>query len=361
MGGKRHKTVVRFNEKGEWKMPRIHVHEHKRPRIWYIVVANCGKLAGNPSRDDRAGAGAYAEDTSTSSGVIKVAYNAKFVNQGPQWKKEFGVNEQGLNILFGLFFLLYLGLCCSHVLTIREYRQRGSYHPLIQLLSITLFSQLLYLSLLCCHTLVFTFDGIGVKVFKLAGEVCALVSRLSLLLLLMLLAQGWGTVNISIQNRDGLQILLGMFLLCYGLLLFWDISFRDPASTLYMYESYPGLLVLLLDVFATLWFAKAMYTLAKKREIISSSKAAFLNRVGVCYMAYLISIPVTVTIACFLSPWVREVTVTSINTLVTLLAHGGLMFLLWPWRAELYFKLEARTAKHVTDKAERDSEQARLL
>eukprot|EP00466_Bigelowiella_natans_P010212 jgi/Bigna1/70411/fgenesh1_pg.12_\ len=114
------KYAVQFDKEGKWEMSRIHVHEHLRPRFWYVVVANCKGLTAD------------------------IKYEASFINQGGLWRKQFGVNEQGLNLLATSFFLTYLILIGIHMRNIAEYIRKDIHHPdLISSLSSRVFVAML--------------------------------------------------------------------------------------------------------------------------------------------------------------------------------------------------------------------------
>eukprot|EP00455_Lapot_gusevi_P029450 TRINITY_DN3152_c0_g2_i4.p3 TRINITY_DN3152_c0_g2~~TRINITY_DN3152_c0_g2_i4.p3 ORF type:complete len:103 (+),score=46.79 TRINITY_DN3152_c0_g2_i4:220-528(+) len=68
-------------------------------------------------------------------------------------------------------------------------------------------------------------------------------------------------------------------------------------------------------------------------------KKAFYWRLGVSYGWWFASLLVVVLIAGILSPWVREKVVTTIQLTVDVVAYAGMVFLLWPSRANNNFKI----------------------
>jgi len=204
------------------------------------------------------------------------------------------------------------------------------------------------------HYWIKTFDGVGIAFFDSFAEMLGVVSRLSLMLLLILIAQGWGTLELSIMYKQGILGLMGGIAFCYCMMLLWDIKFRDPASTLYLYESIPGMLILLLDCVATGWFVYSTYQ-THLRPKIPKEKADFLKRMGYAYVSYLIALPILVTVACFLSPWVREKTVFTLNALVACVAHMGLLYLFWPSRVHSYFEIKGPDPFEGNEKDEQEA------
>lgn len=332
------KTSVRFGPDGRWTMHGVRIHESQRPRVWYVALADC----------------------SPGASFSGIRFRARFVNQGGEWRREFGVNEQGLNVISGAFLTAYLAMAAAHIYSFPEYRRRGAWHPLIRLFSASLFAQLARLLLLFCHTLIFTFDGMGIRPFRVAAGACALLSRLSLITMFILFAQGWATIRLSVESRSGLLTLLGAFVAAYLLLLLWDIRFRDPASTLYLYESAPGVLILALDAVAAVWFAAAMLRTLHSPKL-EARKAALLRIMGVACMGYLVANPLVVATACLMPPWVREKTVFALDCAVTTAAHVGLLALLWPDRAAVFFAVKGPDVFEAGDKASDGDERERLL
>lgn len=55
----------------------------------------------------------------------------------------------------------------------------------------------------------------------------------------------------------------------------------------------------------------------------------------------MIALPITVLIASFLSPWVREKTVAAISTSVDVCVYAALVYILWPSRAPHFFEVRS--------------------
>ncbi len=66
------------------------INEHIRPRFWYVVLANCDKVYG-------------------------ITYSIHWLNlQASSWQAEFGVNEQGLNTINLVFFLIFTSITAAY-------------------------------------------------------------------------------------------------------------------------------------------------------------------------------------------------------------------------------------------------------
>ena len=67
-----------------------------------------------------------------------------------------------------------------------------------------------------------------------------MASQLVFILMLLLLAKGWAISKTQITDQKILTAGFCVFLLCYISMFIWENVGRDPASTIYVYESAPG-------------------------------------------------------------------------------------------------------------------------
>lgn len=79
-------------------------------------------------------------------------------------------------------------------------------------------------------------------------------SQLTFMLLLILLAKGWAISKTQISQKLILTIIVSAFLLMYISMFIWQNVGQDPASTLYVYESAPGIIILVLRCLAMGYF-----------------------------------------------------------------------------------------------------------
>lgn len=66
------------------------------------------------------------------------------------------------------------------------------------------------------------------------------------------------------------------------------------------------------------------------RPPLQINQRTFVLRFGTFYTAYLIALPVVVTIFTFISPWVREYWVRTIDMTAQFIAPALMLFLIWP-------------------------------
>jgi len=188
------------------------------------------------------------------------------------------------------------------------------------------------------HYGTFHSDGIGVPSLDKFSTVIEAFARLSFILLLILLAKGWTISTDEIRQRGLILAVMSLLSISYFTLIIVDFAARDPASTVYEYESVPGGLIVALNGLTGIWFAVTIYFSYSAEEDVM--KKSFYMRLGLSYTIWFGALPFLVIIGIALDPWVREKIVTSLTLTVTTIAYTILAYLLWPSRAEVYFKIK---------------------
>eukprot|EP00455_Lapot_gusevi_P029449 TRINITY_DN3152_c0_g2_i1.p1 TRINITY_DN3152_c0_g2~~TRINITY_DN3152_c0_g2_i1.p1 ORF type:complete len:424 (+),score=143.04 TRINITY_DN3152_c0_g2_i1:68-1339(+) len=287
------------------------VFEHLRPRFWYVVLANCQRIYG-------------------------VTYQVTFENSvASGWSKQFGVNEQGLNTLYLVYFLVVAALVAVHGYGLRPLWSNGL-PPIHRLFTAGLCILWLAIALELFHLFVYMANGFGSPLMHGFSQLLRVVSQLCMLFLLLLLSTGWCISTENITHRSRIITTFLALSASYLLLLLWAAG-RDPASTLYVYDSFPGACIVALNVAALAMF---LSWLRESHDAENDpEKKAFYWRLGVSYGWWFASLLVVVLIAGILSPWVREKVVTTIQLTVDVVAYAGMVFLLWPSRANNNFKI----------------------
>jgi hypothetical protein len=117
----------------------------------------------------------------------------------------------------------------------------------------------------------------------------------------------------------------------------WENVGRNPASTLYIYESAPGIALLVLRGLTLIWF---LFSLKQSySDEIHPEKKKFYLLFGQLFAIWFLVLPLIVIIASLLPSWYRLKVVIALYLIVNTLAFGTLGFLLWPSRATIYFSI----------------------
>eukprot|EP00455_Lapot_gusevi_P036996 TRINITY_DN4125_c0_g1_i1.p1 TRINITY_DN4125_c0_g1~~TRINITY_DN4125_c0_g1_i1.p1 ORF type:complete len:251 (+),score=68.19 TRINITY_DN4125_c0_g1_i1:121-873(+) len=224
-----------------------------------------------------------------------------------------------------------------HLWGVRDLWRTNSFHPIVRLLTAALFLEMVAMFCEMVHYVSWVNNGFGVPPIHGMGQLMFVSSHLCFFLLLILIAKGWTITTTVMPERKQLYIAMGLFIVAYFVLLLWDVVGRDPASTLYVYESIPGIIIILLNVAAGAWFVYSIY-LTHQVEIHPDKKQLY-KRIGFAYAGWFLTLGILVAIAAGLDPWVREKTVTTLYITSDFFFYAIMCYLLWPSHASMYFQI----------------------
>lgn len=287
------------------------IHELARRRWWHIVAANCDA------------------DGAEASGT---AVHLHFVNVGGWWRREFGVDQQGLLELlcitapcFALFAAAWLS---------REWGAEGG-GAAARGFIIALLLQTAQLLLWWAHYTRLATDGVGAPTALAAGTACGHLSCVALLCVVVVFASGFtlcpqrGEAGARIALRRQRLVLYGVFaalLPLHVVLPLWDGWLADPSAAVYPYDTPPGLALALLRVPVLMYFLATLCGTLRRVP----DRAGFFAGYGALFAVYIASLPVLVLVAAVVSPWVRYRTVEIPQLLTAVTAQVAMGVVLWP-------------------------------
>jgi len=291
------------------------LQQARRAYFWFIALADC-----------------------SSPSLSIASYTLVFKNPGNIWREQFSYDEQGIAeayIFFTLFYGILLGV---NIWGIWKLISLQSWHPIVRILNIALYFHFLASFSEMIHYLIYMRDGIGVPGMIVAGELLTIGGQLVLMFLCILIAKGWAITTTLLSDRNLLIVVMSLVLLANLALFIWDIVGRDPASTLYFYDSIPGLIVILFRISVTIWFLWCLRgtinfeTLPEKRK--------FYVIFGFCFTIWFLLLPGIVAFSLVLHPWYRFRTVRGMSLSTDALACLAYIILLWPTRAATFFNIK---------------------
>lgn len=111
------------------------------------------------------------------------------------------------------------------------------------------------------------------------------------------------------------------------MLAIWDLAGRNPATTTYVYDSAPGILIAVMHMLLCGWFVwRVRKTLMDE---VHTEKIRLYKRFGALYAAWFFLLPVVVLIGSVVSPWDRAKTVMSTLMCLNTIAVPVLGYLLY--------------------------------
>ena len=359
----------------------IKITEHLRPRLWYfaIVTAKCNSV--NKAKNGKKAMDLHNLhwlDDGEKNGDLKlgkVFIDLNLINTRQGYQEHFSFDEEGMLPMTVLFLIVYFvgfvsqcyfqtkfsdnkvpSIVDGRITTTSERARKlttnssssgnGQAFPLVKLWGILVLLELASLVFRTVDLLIYSKDGeeatrwrwsrlLTLQIFGWATDIA---SQLGLALMVMLIAKGWTITANEIRGRGQLMCFLVVVMVATCLMYGWAAVDWDPASTLYIYESVPGTVVLVLRLAMFFWFIRSL--IETFRLEASLERRSLYKTVAVIYSLWFLSLPLIVVGAYMLSPWYRAKVVSALVYSVHTIALSVFGVLFWPSRAKRYFNIK---------------------
>eukprot|EP01028_Stygiella_incarcerata_P004555 TRINITY_DN20044_c0_g1_i1.p1 TRINITY_DN20044_c0_g1~~TRINITY_DN20044_c0_g1_i1.p1 ORF type:complete len:471 (-),score=111.14 TRINITY_DN20044_c0_g1_i1:100-1512(-) len=301
-------------------------HEGNRPHFWYFALADCvdGRFSG------------------------KTKIEVWMTNPGDVAKHEFSVDE---NAMFGLYMFLLFSQGYLFLLLLRNVfymkKTTSSMHPIVQVFlgCVSLYTVSVLMNFV--HWMIYADNGVGIPGMRHGAQIGEMVSLLLFMLVLFLIAVGFGISRPFIPHRRTFFTMFSVLLILHLFLYLWMQIGVDPASTIYEYETVPGLIIVFLRIPIVGFFVYCLRETIKLERNApptldvegGSPQVLFYKMFGMTYIAWFFVLPITVIIAALSDPWVRAKIVSICAHVFFLFAQGGMIGIMWPSRVEAVFRL----------------------
>ncbi|KHN85072.1 Transmembrane protein [Toxocara canis] len=299
----------------------LRVEEPYAPEYWYVLLIGCN-LDANCS-------------WVPSGERISVNYDVWLTNGSPlaqylnPFTHQFSFEEQDSAEMYLTFLLLYSILCLC------QWRALALIHqprilPRQKLLTCIIATKTAGLALQSLNVVVFAFDGQGVMVARLFGEMFRLWSVCVLCLLLILLSRGWSLNDVKSSSSDRIAVLVWAILTTTHFALFFINFFfiDDILHDIDLFKSWPGYGMLLIRIFQALWFLTEMRVSIDREQ--AEDKAEFLAHIGAGYLVWFVYPLGLGVIVSFISVLWRFKIILAITTVANFIAIACLVHLFWP-------------------------------
>jgi hypothetical protein len=284
----------------------IGVHEHVRPRFWYFTWINCGE--GLPN---------------------SLSYELHAVNPLQGSQAEFSMDRRNPVPVELIFMFLFAGVFAVLLVLYNlpcDWRAR----PLLAVLQASATCSACSCLCLKVHNDVYARDGLGLALAEILGLLFACAAKALLAVIMFLLARGWSLIadNADASRRGFITIVfVGIIVLSVGCEIHGQF-FHDQSTSLYLYQSWPGMFILALNL---VLLGAASYLLYETyRKEASREVRAFYRLMAIANMSYFASLPLICMLAEFSHPWNRRKYVESAELTIRFAAIAFLLYCLWP-------------------------------
>jgi len=293
----------------------VFVSEKIRPRFWYFSFAACG----------------------VQSFLKPVEYKIHALNMLMDGQREFGVDEEGSLGLQLLFFVVFTVFACGLRVTSALPGRGESFRarPLLRLLALSVVFSALGCIVMSVHYYFYMQDGIGVPPIEVCGVLLASISKATLSVLQLLTAKGWVLFYSphEIAWRRFTVCTLGCIIIASAACEIHGQYFHDWRTTLFLYESGPGLFILLLNIVLFVEASRSMYSTYWNE--VSPEVREFYRTVSAAITVYYLTLPVICILAGVFNPWVRRKYIARTEIAARFLAMGLLAYCLRPSRLDI--------------------------
>ncbi|KAJ5067842.1 hypothetical protein M0811_03032 [Anaeramoeba ignava] len=289
--------------------------DQSRPRFWYFALANC------------------QNDQLDMTYVDIHIWNP----EASKWNKEFSCNEQGLVALFLVFMIFFLILLIIYSIAAIKIYKKDSLHALARLFLLTIYLQTLGLIAIFAHFAAYAKDGKGSFGLRVFGELLEVVSAVLLMFFVLLVAKGWLISRNFITRKKILFGVIVVLLLLYIAMHIVGYATMNRATTTYIWETVPGIIILCFRVLIMIWFIFEIIRTFKFEE--DPDKKRFYKLFGFIFSVWFLCLPVIVIIASIISATYREKTATALILVFEMVFYSILIYLMWPSRTDKFFKI----------------------
>jgi GPR180/TMEM145, transmembrane domain len=288
-------------------------HDNSRAHFWWFAAANC---------DD--------------GSVFELTYDIHMQNAGDgAWDREFSYDQQGVLTMYIVFLCVWtVGLAVEAYAAFTLWRKE-CWHAMVRVLDAAILVEWFSLLFVTIHYGVYKDDGMGVLGLFYVGQALNMCSVLLFTLLLLLMAKGWAISTMELNGKWQLAVAMSVLAAAYVLLFFWGIFGVDPADTLYVYQSAPGIVLLVVRVLVGCFYGVLLFLTLRAESM--DVKRLFYIVMGVVFGLWFLTLPAWTVVAAIVSEWVRYKVVIGLSLTSNTLFFGAFCYLTWPTQASKYF------------------------
>jgi len=268
-------------------------------------------------------------------------YRTALRNPGVRWSGEFSYEDQGLLQLHAAFLVVSLILLLRAALSLARLAAVGLSHPPLSALAALLAALSASRALQVAYYADYAAHGVGPQGALVAAEALWTLADLGVMVLFLLLAQGWRLTDDLPPLRD--QALVGaaalVYAACYCTIASVDFLLRDPHEEVHPLASTGALFLAIIRVM--LFLLCALFFADLQRREASRDRAAYLTAALAICALWFLQMPLACLAALCTPRWDRERIATAVTGLLTTAALALFLHTLHPARAKRALRLTA--------------------
>jgi len=290
--------VINLSEPLEQFHYNISIHEGVRPRYWFYAFIGCGAGGAN----------------GLSEPLIYKVHSENIL-----WAKQ---KEFSLDHMYVLTWqviaaaLIPILAFCSVLFALPDMSSAPASimdHPFVRMLLLSYGAAFVSCCLWITHYSIIAKTGFGYERLSFFAVLAAIIANCTMFLISILASVGWA-ISRSILPRK--RIFLGSVAVVGGFNALLELhaeTTHDLSTKLYAYQSFPGMVSLMLKVLMTCWFWFQIRGTYEQEQ--DSVKRRYYKVLRYGFTAWSMHVPLAVTICFFLAPYVRYKVVMAIDLL----------------------------------------------
>ncbi|KAJ5072218.1 intimal thickness receptor-related [Anaeramoeba ignava] len=292
-----------------------------RPRFWYFAVSNCPNNRISLT---------HVDVHIWNSGASKL-------------NKEFSCNEQGLVVMFLIFMIIFIIMLSIYTFESWKLFKEGNFHALARISFLALVFETVGLICVFAHFAAYANDGKGSFGLRVFGELLEVIASIILMLFVILVAKGWTISRSYISYKKVLFGVILVLLVLYIIMHIVGYLTMDRATTTYIWETTPGIMILVIRILILIWFIFEISNTFKIEKDFDKKK--FYKVFGFIFGIWFISLPIIVSISSTVSNTYREKTATALFLIFEMFSYFIVIYLLWPAKTYHFFNIQAKTTE----------------
>jgi hypothetical protein len=169
------------------------------------------------------------------------------------------------------------------------------------------------------------------------ADVFHLCAQVSLMFLLLLMAQGW---TITSNRLTGRNFIFGCCITFFSLKLLlelWTAVLEDPAATKepVVFEMFSLCLTIMWLIFAFYFGYLLIHSFTDESNPV---KKSLFRGLGIVYGPWMIGHPGVILLSLAIAPWVRDVVIRTTSVCISTIGYSVMVFLMWHSRVSGYFE-----------------------
>lgn len=319
------------------------------PRWWFATISNCyadpAKLSGGGGGGDEVSGGGDTGSTPTGTALVSAPVGffettITFLNPDDgygKWKVQWSKDEQSIPqqcigflcanaVIFGLI-----------VYSKGVAKRTGRSYAVLKLMGLSLGCVVGNLFCKMIHCSIYDDDGIGAPGLWTLSFLLEGVAQALFVGILIDISRGYTISTNHIASRKYTYFALFLYMLLHVLVLVWDQYVADPADILYIYESPPGVVIMVLRVLMLLYMLKnynETYGYENK-----ATRRSFYQFMAITTSLVMLAPPITTLAATEMKSWDRARTIFAVTNGTDTITYL-LMFLIFrPWDGNRFIKV----------------------